>query len=91
MQTTLTKIGNSSGIILKKSILNEMGATADSAINIEVKNGQVILTATKRRRPINTDVNTWDAQFKQAFKDGHKPEKSVWGNMQNAADKKEWI
>lgn len=88
MITHLTKIGNSFGIILNKKILQQAGVSSSKEINIEVKDGAIIIAPVTADVQVNLDRSTWDAQFKKAIKAGNKPEKSVWpDNLSTKADK----
>lgn len=78
------------GIIIGKKLLDQSGITPSSEVTIEVKDGSIVITPVRKRPPINRDLSTWDAQFKEAFKDGHKPEGDMWEGMINEFDKTEW-
>jgi len=39
---------------------------------------------------VNTDLSTWDKQFKAAIKRGAKPENDLFEGMTNNFDLKEW-
>lgn len=49
MQTALRKMGNSTGMILPKPILKELGVESGSAMDVVVENGRVIATPVKRK------------------------------------------
>lgn len=49
MQTTLRKMGNSTGMILPKAVLQEMNVAVGTAMEVRVEGGRII--ATPRRRP----------------------------------------
>jgi antitoxin MazE len=49
MQTSLRKMGNSTGMILPKPILKELGVESGAAMDLIVENGRVIATPVKRR------------------------------------------
>lgn len=87
VNTTLTKIGNSSGVILQKKLLQEAGIKNE--ITIEVKNGTITIRPARKIK-LNLDVSTWEAQIKKAIKAGNKPEKSIWGNSVSAEADKDW-
>jgi len=50
MQTTLRKMGNSTGMILPKAVLQEIGAAAGTAMEVRVEEGRVIATPTRHPR-----------------------------------------
>jgi antitoxin MazE len=49
MQTALRKMGNSTGMILPKPILQELGVKSGAAMDVIVENGRVIATPVKRK------------------------------------------
>jgi antitoxin MazE len=48
MKTALRKMGNSSGVIIPKPILNELGVKAGDKIEMTLEAGKVILAPIKR-------------------------------------------
>ena len=48
MQTALRKMGNSTGMILPKPILKELGVESGTSMDVVVENGRVIATPVKR-------------------------------------------
>ena len=48
MQTALRKMGNSTGMILPKPILQELGVESGAAMDVVVENGRVIATPVRR-------------------------------------------
>jgi antitoxin MazE len=48
MKTALRKMGNSSGVIIPKPILNELGVKAGDKIEMTLEAGRVILAPVKR-------------------------------------------
>lgn len=49
MKTALRKMGNSSGVIIPKPILNELGVKAGDKIEMTLEAGRVVLAPVKRR------------------------------------------
>jgi antitoxin MazE len=49
MQTALKKIGNSSGIVIPKTVLEQIGVKAGDKVDLSVEAGKVVLTPVKRR------------------------------------------
>ena len=50
MQTALRKMGNSTGMILPKPILKELGVESGAAMDLVVENGRVIATPVQKRK-----------------------------------------
>ena len=48
MRSALKKIGNSSGLIIPKPLLLEIGAEAGDAVDIEVEDGRLIVSRVPR-------------------------------------------
>ena len=49
LQSTLRKMGNSTGLILPKPILDQLGLSSGTKIELRVENGEVIARPAKRR------------------------------------------
>jgi antitoxin component of MazEF toxin-antitoxin module len=90
MVTYLTKIGNSYGVILNKKILQQAGVGASREINIEVRDGAIIIGPVSKEVQVNLDRSTWGAEFKNAIKAGRRPEKSVWPDDVSSKADKDW-
>ena len=50
MQTALRKMGNSIGMIVPKAILQELGASAGTPMDVRVEDGRVIATPVRKVR-----------------------------------------
>jgi antitoxin MazE len=48
MQTSLRKMGNSTGLILPKAMLDELGARSGTKIDLRVENGEFVARPVKR-------------------------------------------
>lgn len=83
MKTRLKKIGNSKGITLSKTLL-EQYQFEDEVEIVAQENGLLIMPARARSR------EKWDEQFKSAKKAGHKPDAALLEGFSNSFDKKEW-
>ena len=84
----IRSVGNSKGIILSNSLLQAAGLAADAKIIIEATDG--IITIAQAKTAVNTDLKSWDRQFKKAIKAGAKPEKDLFEGLANEFDKTEW-
>jgi antitoxin MazE len=49
MRTALRKMGNSSGVIIPKPFLAEIGARTGDDLDIAVEDGRIVIIATKRK------------------------------------------
>jgi len=87
--TRIRDIGNSKGIILNSLILETAGLQAETDIVIHASRGIIQIMEVKKD-DVNTDLSTWDKQFKAAFKKGFKPGEDLFEGMQNDFDSKEW-
>lgn len=87
--TKIRAIGNSKGVILTNQLLDAAGLLADQDIVVQVVNGRLIIEQVKQP-VVNTDLSTWDKQFKAAIKAGDIPEGDMWEGMENEFDKTEW-
>lgn len=55
----------------------------------QAADGAIIIIQIKEQE-INTDLSTWDQQFKAAIKKSEKPEKDLFEGIENDFDSKEW-
>lgn len=83
MKTRLKKIGNSKGITLSKTLL-EQYRFEDEVEIVAQENGLLIMPSSAKSR------ERWDEQFKLAKKAGHKPDGAMLDGFSNSFDKKEW-
>ncbi len=83
MKTRLKKIGNSRGITLSKSLLEQYQFDDEVEI-VAQKNGLLIIPVKVKPR------EQWDELFKKAIKEGHKPDKDLFEGLANDFDKDEW-
>lgn len=83
MKTKVVKIGNSRGIRIPKSVIDESGLKSE--VELEVINGQIIIKSISQNR------DSWDSAFKKMaknrddilFDSSTLTEQSTW-------DKEEW-
>ncbi|MBU2584955.1 MAG: AbrB/MazE/SpoVT family DNA-binding domain-containing protein [Bacteroidetes bacterium] len=83
MKTKVVKIGNSRGIRIPKSLIDESGLTSD--VELEVIDGQIIIKSISQNR------GSWDSAFKRMAKNKDDilldsdtlAQQSMW-------DKEEW-
>lgn len=85
----LRAIGNSRGVILNSQLIEAAGLNTEADIVIHANEG-VITIKQMKAAGINTDLSTWDKQFKAAIKKGAKPESDLFEGMANDFDSKEW-
>lgn len=83
MKTRLKKIGNSRGITLSKSLLEQYNFEDEVEI-VAQADGLLIRPAKAKSR------EQWDEQFRAAKKSGLKPEKALLESFPNSFDKSEW-
>ena len=82
-------IGNSKGVILNNQIMEAAGLISEAEVTIQAYNGMI--TIVKAKKPnVNTDLSTWDKQFKAAKKKGALPENDLFEGMKNDFDETEW-
>ncbi len=74
METAIRKLGNSAGIILPAALLRSLKFEVGQTIDIEVEDGRLVVTPTRRKRytaaelnaqcnpraPMPTDMAAWD-------------------------------
>ena len=84
----IRSVGNSKGVILNNHLLKVAGINTEDEIAIAAGDG--VITISQAKQTINTDLKSWDAQFKKAIKGGHRPEKNLFEGLENSFDKTEW-
>jgi antitoxin component of MazEF toxin-antitoxin module len=89
LTTRIRPIGNSRGVILNNQLIEKAGLDPNLDIVIRATDGAIIIVQVKEQ-VVNTDLSTWDQQFKAAIKKGEKPEKDLFEGMENDFDSKEW-
>jgi hypothetical protein len=82
-------IGNSKGVILNNQLIESAGLSPEMDILIVAAEGKITIMQIKDTG-VNTDISTWDKQFKNAIKKGAKPEGDLFEGMKNDFDEKEW-
>lgn len=83
MRTKLRKIGNSKGITLPKTLLEQYQFEEEVEI-VTQENGLLISPVKVQPR------EKWEKQFKSAIKAGHKPDKAMLEGFSNQFDKEDW-
>lgn len=83
MITRLRKIGNSRGITLSKTLL-EQYQFEDEVEIISLEDGLLIKPVKIKPREL------WDEQFKKAKKEGFISDKALLEGFDNSFDEKEW-
>jgi antitoxin MazE len=49
MRVAIRKLGNSSGVIIPKSMLTEIGIAAGDTVDLSLEDGRIAITPVKRR------------------------------------------
>lgn len=83
MKTKIIKIGNSRGIRIPKSIIDESGL--QNEVELEIVNGKIVI------KPISKNRKNWDSAFKEMGKnedDALLDEEHL--AIQSDWDKEEW-
>jgi len=81
MKTKLRKIGNSSGVILSKRILEDLDIEAKDELEIVVKEGKILIQKVAESR------NNWTEQFLKA---GSLQDGTMEMTFSNKFDEEEW-
>ena len=81
MIQSIRKIGNSSGILLPKAMLQACGITTE--VEIEVQDKSILL------RPVQSVRAGWEAAFAAAA-NGDEPEGDLFEGLANQFDETEW-
>ena len=84
LKSTLRKMGNSTGMILPKAILDQLGLSSGAKVELRVENGEVIAKPEKRKIR-----EGWEEAAKRVGADPLTEEDLAWLDMPNDFDK-EW-
>lgn len=79
MRTAVRRLGNSSAIIIPKPILAEIGAQVGDSVDLDVENGRVVITPSKKRIR-----EGWAEDAKRLAAEGD--DKLVWPEFTNEGD-----
>lgn len=88
LTSRIRPVENSKGVILNSRLLKAAGLDTSTDIVLEATAGIITIAQAKPR--VNTDLATWDQQFKKAIKAGAKPEKDLFEGLANDFDNTEW-
>jgi hypothetical protein len=88
IRTSFRPVGNSKGLIISSKLIEASGILGNDLI-VEAASGIIVIRALKSS-DVNTDLSTWDKQFKLAFKNGDKAEDDLFGGINNDFDEEEW-
>jgi antitoxin component of MazEF toxin-antitoxin module len=89
VKSRIRAIGNSKGVILNNQLLKDANINTDADVVAFADEGKIIIMQAKNT-DINTDISTWDLQFKAAKKKGFKPKGDLFDGLRNDFDSKEW-
>lgn len=78
MQTSLRKMGNSTGIIVPRALLSEIGVTTGAAMDLRVEDGKLVAT------PVRSHPREGWAEAAAAIGDDNAPEWRGFGNHDDA-------
>jgi len=76
MQTSLRKMGNSTGMILPKAILDELGLSSGAKVDVRVEEGRVV--AEPVRRPVREG---WEEAARELASHSMTQEELDWLEM----------
>lgn len=79
MRAAIRKLGNSSGVIIPKSMLAEIGVGAGDPVDLSLEDGRIAITPVKRR-----PREGWSEASKQIAEAGD--DALVWPEFGNDAD-----
>lgn len=80
MQTALRKMGNSTGMILPRAILGEIGVTTGAAMDLRVEDGRLIVT------PVHKVRDGWAEAAAQIAAAEEDPDEDAWSAFGSDGD-----
>ena len=81
MQTSLRKMGNSTGMIIPKAILDELGLASGAKVDLRVENGTVIAEPVRRKVR-----EGWEEDARRIGAEGLTPEEKEWLEFDEPVD-----
>jgi antitoxin MazE len=81
MRASIRKLGNSSGVIVPKSMLTEIGLAAGDPVDLSLEDGRIAITPVKRR-----PREGWAEAFGEITELGE--EDRAWLEFPNESDSK---
>lgn len=88
VRSSFRAVGNSKGLIISSKLIEAAGITGNDLV-IEAAEGIIAIREIKKS-DINTDLSSWDKQFKLALKSGEKSDSDLFEGMKNEFDEEEW-
>ncbi len=88
VRTSFRSVGNSKGLIISSKLIEASGISGNDLI-IEAANGIIAIRAVNSS-DVNSDLSTWDKQFKTALKSDDKVESDLFDALKNEFDEEEW-
>jgi len=83
MKTKIVKIGNSRGVRIPKSLIDETGL--ETEVELEIENGQIII------KPISGNRETWGAAFRKMAKNKDDALMDIDSSLSKSEwDREEW-
>jgi antitoxin MazE len=79
VRAAVRKLGNSSGVIIPKSLLAEIGVTVGDAVDMRLEEGRIVLVPVKRRRRAG-----WEEASRQIAQTSD--DALIWAEFGNAED-----
>lgn len=80
MQTALRKMGNSTGLIVPRALLGEIGVTTGAKMDLKVENGKLIAT------PLRHPREGWAEDAERVAAHGLTEEENDWLGFGNDGD-----
>ena len=80
MQTALRKMGNSTGMIVPKALLNQMGLSAGAAVELRIEDGKLIASPVRKVR------EGWAEAAAQLAAAEEDPDEAAWSGFGNESD-----
>ena len=80
MQTSLRKMGNSTGMIVPRALLAELGASVGTAVDLKVEGGKLVAS------PVRNVRKDWEEDAARLGCEPLTAEEAEWQAFPNAGD-----
>lgn len=82
MKAQIIKIGNSKGIRIPKSVIEECDLKKE--VNLKVKGKKIVISSSEQAR------NGWESEFEKLTSGGRHNDEIIFEGVENDFDNEEW-
>jgi len=88
LRSSFRSVGNSKGVIIASKLIEASGIVGNDLV-IEALEGAIVIRQLNPME-VNTNLSSWDKQFREAITKGVQADTDFFGGIKNEFDEKEW-